>query len=56
LALGEGGKVLGFIGVRRINLPCEDVFKKIVEMGSDQERYGTVDACSWVLEGLTFEE
>jgi predicted Zn-dependent protease len=56
LALGELGQVLGFIGVRRINLPCEDVFKKIVEMGSDQERYGTVDACSWVLEGLTFEE
>ena len=56
LALGEGGKVLGFVGVRRINQPCEDVFKKIVEMGSDQERYGTVDACSWVLEGLTFDE
>ncbi len=56
LALGETGQVHGFIGVRRINLPCEEVFKKIVEMGSDQERYGTVDACSWVLEGLTFEE
>jgi PmbA protein len=56
LALGENGKVLGFIGVRRLNQPCEDVFKKIVEMGSDQERYGTVDACSWVLEGVTFEE
>jgi PmbA protein len=55
LALGENGQVLGFIGVRRINLPCEDVFKKIVEMGSDQERFGTVDACSWVLEGLVFE-
>jgi hypothetical protein len=55
LALGENGQTLGFIGIRRLQMTAEALFARIVEMGSDQERHGSVDACSWIMDELTFE-
>jgi PmbA protein len=55
LAVGENGAILGFAGIHRLQMTAEALFGRIIEMGSDQERHGSVDACSWILEDVHFE-
>lgn len=53
VALGEQGQVLGGLGEAALDTTITGLFGAIQEMASDTERHGSVDACTWVLEGLS---
>ncbi len=52
-ALGEQGHILGGLGTAVLDTTITAFFDAISEMASDTERHGTVDACTWVLEGIS---
>ncbi len=53
VALGEQGQILGGLGNAVLDTTISGLFHAIAEMASDTERHGSVDACTWVIEGLT---
>lgn len=52
VGLGELGHVLGGLGMARLETTLSALFGAIQEMASDTERHGSVDACTWVLDGI----
>ena len=53
--LGELGAALGTIGTAKLTGTFAQLFGGVVEMASDHERHGAVDASTWVVEGLSLD-
>ncbi len=50
--LSDGGQVKGYLGVQTFKTTWVDLWSGIREIGSDQQRFGTVDASTWVVDGM----
>lgn len=52
LLLGEQGQPIAGLGQALIDTTVLDLFNGIVELANDVERHGSVDACTFVFEGV----
>jgi predicted Zn-dependent protease len=50
--LSEGVEVQGYLGVLNYALKWTELWGGIREIGSDQQRFGSVDASTWIVDGL----
>jgi len=47
---------VGRVGVYSIETTIFEFFESLIDMSSDQTRFGMVDACTWVVQGLDLKE
>ena len=50
--LVDSSGVKGSVGVKKVDCHIFELFQCVIESANDQNRFGFVDACTWVLEGF----
>jgi len=49
---GEAGKDLDYVGILKLNTSYVELWSGIREVANDQQRFGSVDVSTWVVDGL----